>query len=156
MLPYLSSLVASFLLVVSVKPGSAEDKTPGQMEQVAAHLQLLGFECEDRGEVMGVRHPELPSFVVREYRDGLLFTAFFQGKEAATTDRAGFLVLVNKMNQASVLVRCFVADDGDLGLEAWLPSQYERQIFARFLEAWHNDLSAILTLEPDTASRYLN
>jgi hypothetical protein len=125
------------------------------LEQVATHLQFLGYEIVRREPVMLAKHPKKMNVGIRAFKGGILFQAFNSCKDLANSDKLGYLNLMNNWNRNAAAARFYADKDNDLCIEAWYPGAYDRERFGLFLEAWEGDSFTLLMGNAQEATKYL-
>ena len=110
------------------------------LEQIANHLQFLGYEVTAEANMTRATHPTRFNFFMRPYAGGILFTTIFGCSENAKQDRLGYLDILNSLNNGAAVARFYADKDSDLLIEAWHPEYYERVQFGAFIEAWDRDI----------------
>jgi hypothetical protein len=145
-------LAVAVVLSLSV---SAWAELPGDVEEFVNHLGFLGYESEEKDTYISVTHDEKTSFTLQEYEGGILVRGFYGGSEYSKTHKGQFLGIVNELNVSATVMRAFVDSDGDLGLEAWFPADYDKARFAIFVEAWQSDTGDLLLSRYDDLAEFL-
>jgi hypothetical protein len=125
----------------------------GALDQMAEHLQFLGYEIAREGELIFARHPRKFNIVMKLVGGGILIASFFTCTDEAKRDRSGYLEMINTLNARAVLARFYADEDSDLRMEAWHPNAYDRHTFSAFMELWDHDSG--LLLEAPQVERYL-
>ncbi|MEM4234689.1 MAG: hypothetical protein QXU75_06045 [Candidatus Methanomethylicaceae archaeon] len=122
-------------------------------EQIANHLQFLGYEVTREEKYVRARHPRKPNLIVQVYPEGILHTAIWATSGNAKINREGFLEYLNTLNENAKVVRYYADKDLDLFVEGWYTGGYERTNYSRFLELWDADFEKLAGM-PET-ERYL-
>ncbi|HWP03413.1 MAG TPA: hypothetical protein VNL96_08155, partial [Gemmatimonadaceae bacterium] len=122
------------------------------MEQMSRHVEFLGYEVTRDDKLVKARHTRKYNLIMKPLAGGVLFTCIFSGSENAHGDRAGYLELVNALNNRAGVARFYADKDSDLFVEAWHPDHYERGEFGEFMESWDRDC---LLLAQSGAERFL-
>jgi hypothetical protein len=125
----------------------------GTLDQMAEHLQFLGYEIAREGELILAKHPRKLNIVMKPFGDGVLIASIFACADEAKRDRQGYLDMINTLNARAVLARFYADEDSDLRMEAWHPNAYDRHTFSAFMELWDHDSG--LLLEAPKVERYL-
>lgn len=110
------------------------------LEEARNHLQFLGYAIEREGDCIFVSQPGRFSWLLKDFRGGVLFRKVFSAGAGGRQDRAGLLALSNRINAEAAFVRTYVDAQGDLALECWYPNLYERRSFGHFVMALDTDL----------------
>jgi hypothetical protein len=126
--------------------------TAETLNQIATHLQFLGYEVVNEGTFTRARHANKYNFAMKPFSGGVLFTMIFQSDENAKVNRLGYLELINTLNNKATVIRFYADKDADLFMEAWYPNHYDRTEFGVFLECWDRDCHALANSE---AKKYL-
>lgn len=107
------------------------------LNEVAEHLQYLGYAIEDRrpGEGFRAAHERRFDIVFKVFHDGLLLTTYFRTQAPPPL----LFELSNHLHQQAVVSRFHLARDGYFVMEAWRAGSYDRAGFATFMEAWQSD-----------------
>jgi len=148
------SLLLAVAVVLSLSVSAWAD-LPGDVEEFVNHLGFLGYESEERETYISVTHDERTSFTLQEYEGGILLRGFYGGSEYSKTHKGEFLDITNELNVSATVMRAFVDSDGDLGLEAWFPSGYDKTRFTIFMEAWQSDTGNLLLSRYDDLADFL-
>jgi hypothetical protein len=140
--------------LVAASPAAAQ--LPPDVDAVAEHLALLGYQCERKPDGLQCRHEQNVNTNVRGVQGGTLLITYFATEDAAKAPerRLGVLELVNTMNANSASVIFFIDGDGDLGASTWFPGRYDKTRFGQIVERWNTDLREALQRDPE-ASRAL-
>jgi len=112
------------------------------------HLTYLGYEPQTDDAVVHARHEQRWNVLLREYRGGVLLTAFLSSNDYAKQHERAFLGFINHLNRQATVARFYSDDDRDLVMEAFWAGPYDRERFGAFLELWDEDTRAHL-LERD-------
>jgi len=119
----------------------------GELEQIQTHIEFLGYDVTIEEERGRAQHPERWNIVYREFKGGILFQTYFGVSDYGKSNKEEFFKFLNLMNQGAVVTRFYADDDFDLVMEAWLPGDYEKQTFGRFIEVWDSDTRTSLPLQ---------
>jgi hypothetical protein len=112
----------------------------GAMDQMKEHLEYLGYEIEKLGEDgFHARHGTFFNLTFKKYGFGVLATAFFDLNDAGKQSRLDLLKRVNAYNREARVTRCYVDEDGDLAVEGWYASAYEKVSFGAFMQGLNED-----------------
>jgi hypothetical protein len=122
-------------------------------EQIANHLQFLGYEVTKEEKFVRAHHPKKPNVIARVYSDGILHTAIWGTSDNARINRQGFLEYLNTLNEGAQVVRYYADKDVDLFVEGWYMGGYDRANYGRFLELWDSDFERFVKV-PES-ERYL-
>ena len=122
------------------------------LEQMSTHLQFLGYEIVRDDKLTRARHASKYNIILRPLAGGVLFTSIFGCSDNAKRNRAGYLDMINSMNNKAGVARFYADKDSDFFIEAWLPDHYDRTEFGAFLEAWDRDCGLLAESE---AANYL-
>jgi hypothetical protein len=149
----LRPLFACALAAAALAATPAAAEPPPDVDAVAGHLALLGYQCQRKADRLDCQHAQNVNMSVRGLQGGLLFISFLATEDAAKTpeQRAGVLDFVNTMNANSTMVIFFIDKDGDLGASAWSPARYDRTTFGQLIERWNTDIREALQRDPDRA-----
>lgn len=117
------------------------------LEKMAAHLEFLGYQIENKGESVFATHPQKTNILIRPGSGGFFIQALYNVGKKAEQDRIGFLEALNELNSKAIVAR-FWAQPRDkepsLGIDVWVPSIYDKVAFGTFLEFWHYDTVTLL------------
>lgn len=112
------------------------------MQQVAMHLQRLGYQIQIEEHFIRASHENNPIILIRGFEAGvMLVTAFRVNKEL---EGHSTLYFVNDLNLQSIAARFVVDKDGDFTMETWLPSPYDPEAFTNLFARWQRDLAMVL------------
>ncbi|HHS97095.1 MAG TPA: hypothetical protein ENK08_04240 [Chloroflexi bacterium] len=121
--------------------------------QVVEHLEYLGYEVEQDGEVYRARHTSKWDLVVRDYKGGVLIVTWLGTNEYAKQERLEYLEFINGLNGKAAVARFYADEDMDLVMEAFFGGEYDRVRFGEFMESWDEDTGMKLVLSG--AEKYL-
>lgn len=118
----------------------------GVKEQIAGHLEFLGYEVSEDGGVTRALHSRRWNLLMKEYKGGVLFTSFLGGNDFAKRgrNRQAYLEFINTMNHRASVARFYIDDDSDLVMEAFWAGDYDKVNFGEFMELWDADTRANL------------
>lgn len=103
-------------------------------EQIANHLQFLGYEVKQEESYVRARHPQKPNILVKVMTGGILHTSIWGSSDDAKRNRQAFLEWINQLNQGAQVVRYYADKDVDLIVEGWYTGGYDRTNYGRYLE----------------------
>ncbi len=149
-----AGLLLAVALVLSLSVSAWAD-IPEDVEDFVNHLGFLGYNSEEKDTYISITHDERTSFTLQGYEGGILLRGFYGGSEYSKSHKEQFLVITNELNVSATVMRAFVDSDGDLGLEAWFPSNYDKARFAIFMEAWQSDTGNLLLSRYDDLADFL-
>ncbi len=129
-----------------------ENKT---MEEISTHLQFLGYEALPKEGFTIFKNPKKINFVVKPYKSGFLTQAIFSCTDSAKSDVAGYLRVLNTLNQNASVARFYADTDSDLIAEAWYPDMYAKDKFASFMECWDSDSNALILQNFEDLKKYM-
>jgi hypothetical protein len=132
-----------------------ENKMSNNLDQMANHLQFLGYEVKTEGELRIAKHPKKMNVMLRLNRGGVLFTAINGVKDEAKNNRGGYLNFINMLNSKASVVRFYADKDSDFFMEAWYPDYYDRTMFGTFIDAWETETTTLLFAQGDEALKFL-
>jgi len=123
------------------------------LESIRTHLEFLGYAVEPQEEQRyAVSHTARVNFIMRPFAGGVLFTVYFKSSDQAKTEPLQYLGFVNALNQNAAVARFYADPDGDLCIECWHPSNYERSQFGHFIQMWNRDNSELLQERPELST----
>jgi len=112
------------------------------IDQICSHLEFLGYEIiKGESGAIGAKHKSHFNLLFREFGFGILFTAFFGINSQGKNNKGNLLERVNAFNRAARVCRCYLDQDKDLTIEAYIPSTYEKAAFGTFIETLNNDFA---------------
>jgi len=126
-------------LLVAVIVGGGAEAALAQFDKAVELKKLLeknDYKVELSSERLSATHAQWLNMTIRSYKGGLLLRAWLETTEYKTDDLE---TLANKLNYGATATRIYIDDENDLIFEAWFPGQFEREMFEKLLEAWHND-----------------
>ncbi len=115
------------------------------LDDVKDHLEFLGYRVKEKPEaegVYGATHDKRWHFVFNEQVGGIFFRSFVPTDDVATN--AELESFVNDLHTKAIVARFYIDEDGDLAIEAWWPNIYERSAFGTFVDAWNQDIGAMI------------
>lgn len=110
---------------------------PENSSDVIKHLEFLGYEVSMDSEYLAAKHSTNMSILIKNYRGGMLTTAFFGGTEYGKINKNTWLSLINKLNQKAVAVRYYLDSDGDMIIQGYYPGDYNKKTFSTYLDAFN-------------------
>jgi hypothetical protein len=126
--------------------------TTKALDSMLAHLEFLGYEVTQDGEIARAKHATRYNVSLRSFASGILLTRLFGANDTARQDKAGYLEFINSLNNKAAVARFYADKDMDLFIEAWYPDMYDRPSFGLFLEIWDRDCALMAESE---APKYL-
>jgi hypothetical protein len=160
-------LVLSILLNISLaiaKTPVAEEqgktttpKLSANMENIAKHLELLGYRIENDNSVTTTGKPYFIAYsdyenniMVTEYMPKFIsFRTFLITEKPLSADMKDF---ANKANQSFEIVRmiCDINDktkNAEIRFVTMYTGEYSKEIFGTFLSMYRHDISSIMAME---------
>lgn len=110
------------------------------LEEAQNHLEFLGYKIERAEDCVFISQPGRFSWLLKDFRGGVLFRKLFSASEAGRERPEALLAFANRINAEAAFVRAYVDAQGDLAMEAWYPNLYERRSFGHFVMALDTDL----------------
>jgi hypothetical protein len=112
-------------------------KPPKNAAEVMEHLEVLGYDVSMNTKRIKAKHDKYLNIFLKQYRNGILVTAFFGATDYGKKHRKEFETLLNKLNADAAAGRYYVDKDGDLAIEAYYPGPYQKKNFTAFLDAFN-------------------
>jgi len=128
---------------------------PAQAEEIGKHLEFLGYKITIDEDKLEAQHNVYLNFTLRDYRGGMLLTAYFTGNEFSKTHQAEFLEFVNALNLGAAAARYYIDKDGDLLIEGYYPGTYDKANFGAFMDAF-NLTQGQLSADSDRLLKFVN
>lgn len=132
----------------------AEEITNKTLQQMASHLEFLGYEIErleigENKEWVAARHPQSNNYLFFE-----LLPNFILFQVSLRTDKKSNSKMdeaINKMNKALAISRVYYEVDEDkkvlLRIESVYSSDYQKERFARFRDTFESEQKMLSNLE---------
>ena len=106
---------------------------PSILDEAANHFVWLGYEAKKTDDGVDIWQSGRYSWLVRDFRGGLLFRKIFSASEAGQKDAQAMVSFANALNVEASLLRFYVDGKGNLAIESWYPNLYERRSFGRYV-----------------------
>lgn len=140
------------LAVGAILPTGAEGQLMADSEEVATHLEFLGYEVTESDTNLTAKHETKLDVLLQNYQGGTLLQSFL-GVENHEDEA---LPMANLLNTGAAVARFYVDGDGDLAIEAWMPGNYDKGRFATFLVAWDADTVGQIRTHSEEIMRLFN
>lgn len=124
------------------------------LDQIAGHLQFLGYETSQDGESMIAKHAQKMNVMFKNLKGGILFMTLMSCQNSAKSDEIGYLRFINLLNTSAAVVRFYTDKDFYFHIEAWYPKSYEKTEFGIFWDAWEKE-SFLFMADKEQAVKYL-
>ena len=111
------------------------------LDAISNHLEFLGYTVTDLETQRRATHARRWDILFKEYKGGVLFTAYLSSNEYAKEqeNRQAYLEFSNAMNEVASVARFYVDKDQDFAMEALWSGDYERIRFGEFMDLWDAD-----------------
>ncbi len=143
-----------FILISIIITSVSYATPPKHASDVMKHLEFLGYDVSMDTKRIKAIHPTYLNIFIRQYRGGMLVTAFFGGSKYGKNNKDSWLILLNKLNKNATAAKYYIDDDGDMTIEAYYPGEYNKKSFSAFLDAFNLE-SIQLVQVADKIKKYL-
>jgi hypothetical protein len=121
-------------------------------EDVRRHLEDCGYRVErpraNEPSLLLARQPDRPTLVVKVFPGAMRFNTAFRLSDDGRIDRLRLLESVNEFNRRGIGVCVCLNLRGELAVEGWLYTSFDRVTFTDFLRrVWDRELDR-LTRDP--------
>ena len=138
----MKNFAALLLALTLIAMGSvAQAAAPANAKAVKQHLEFLGYNVIEEGDLMAAVHNDYLNIAVQGLRGGILVTAPVGTTPYAKSHRNEFLDLINDLNAVAVAARYYIDKDGDLAVEGYYPGEYNKATFELFMREFHGAMN---------------